>query len=105
MNAEMRAALMPRYFIKMKIISNLEDKPIESLNAKDLHYMGKQIKEFVDVYNNVNDIEDLLYGDYTLHLKYYNVSSTYEKHMLVSLVDDATLFVRPVINVYKSSLK
>lgn len=62
-------------------------------------------KEFVDVYNNVNDIEDLLYGDYTLHLKYYNVSSTYEKHMLVSLVDDATLFVRPVINVYKSSLK
>lgn len=45
----------------MKIISNLEDKPIESLNAKDLHYMGKQIKEFVDVYLNnvaINDSED-----------------------------------------------
>lgn len=64
-----------------------------------------QNKEFVDVYNNINDIENLLYGDYTLHLKYYNITSTYEKHMLLSLVDDATLFVRPVINVYKSSLE
>ena len=64
-------------------------------------------KEFVNIkkYTITKFKEDLLYGDYTLHLKYYNVSSTYEKHMLVSLVDDATLFVRPVINVYKSSLK
>lgn len=63
-----------------------------------------QNKEFIDVYNNVDDIENIMYGDYTLHLKYYNISSTYEKHSLESLVDDATLFVRPVINIYKSSL-
>lgn len=61
-------------------------------------------KEFVDVYNNIGDIEDLLYGDYTLHLRYYNISNTYDTHSLDSLVNDATLFVRPVINVYKSSL-
>lgn len=61
-------------------------------------------KEFVDVYTNVNDIDDPLYGEYTLHLKYYNLSSTYEDSKLVSLVDDASILVRPVINVYKKSL-
>lgn len=60
--------------------------------------------EFFDVYYNVADIEDLLYGDYTLHLKYYNITATYETYKINSLVDNATLFVRPVINVYKNSL-
>lgn len=61
--------------------------------------------EFIDVYNNVNDIENILYDEYTLHLKYYNLSSTYDTNKLVSLVDNATLFIRPVVNVYKESLK
>lgn len=61
-------------------------------------------KEFIDVYNNVSDIENILYDDYTLHLKYYNLSSTYSTYKLESLVDNATLFIRPVINVYKDSL-
>lgn len=60
--------------------------------------------DLTDVYYNVDDIEDVLYDDYVLHLKYYNLSSTYETYKLNSLVDNATLFVRPVINVYKSSL-
>lgn len=61
-------------------------------------------KEFIDVYNNVADIENLLYEDYVLHLKYYNLTSTYNTYKLNSLVDDATLFVRPVINVYKNNV-
>lgn len=61
-------------------------------------------KEFVDVYTNVNDIEDPIFGDYTLHLKYYNLTSTFETAKLESLVDDASIIVRPVINVYKKSL-
>ena len=46
----------------MKILSNLENnEPIESLNDKDLIYMGKQIKDFVNVYLNnvvINNDED-----------------------------------------------
>lgn len=46
----------------MKILSNLENnEPIESLNDKDLIYMGKQIRDFVDVYLNnvtINNDED-----------------------------------------------
>lgn len=60
-------------------------------------------KEFIDVYNNVNDIENL-YSDYTLHLRYYNLNSTYSTYKLESLVNDVTLFIRPVVNVYKESL-
>lgn len=61
-------------------------------------------KEFVDVYENVNDIDDPLFEDYKLHLGYYDIYSTYDIHELRSVVDDATLFVRPIINVYKDSL-
>ncbi len=60
--------------------------------------------ELYDVYYNVDDIEDILYGEYQLHLKYYNITSTYETYKINSIVDNATLFVRPVINVYKNSL-
>jgi len=62
-------------------------------------------KEMLDVYSNVEDVEDLLYEDYTLHLKYYNITSTYETFRMNSLVDNTTLFVRPVIHVYKESLE
>ena len=62
------------------------------------------IKEFIDVYNNVSDIENIMFDDYTLHLRYYNLASTYNTYKLESLVSDASLFVRPVINVYKNNL-
>ena len=39
-----------------------------------------------------------------VHLSYYNLSTTYETFKLESVVEDKTLFVRPVINVYKESL-
>ena len=61
-------------------------------------------KEFIDVYNNVSDIENIMFDDYTLHLRYYNLASTYNTYKLESLVSDASLFVRPVINVYKNNL-
>ena len=38
------------------------------------------------------------------HLNYYNLSTTYDTYKLESLVEDDTLFVRPVINVFKESL-
>ena len=60
--------------------------------------------EAVDVYNNVNDIENPNIDDYKLHLKYYNVYATYTEYGMKSVVDDATLFIRPVINVKKSAL-
>lgn len=61
--------------------------------------------ELEDVYLNVDDIEDPLYDEYQLHLKYYNISSTYETHKMKSITDTTALFIRPVINVYKSSLE
>lgn len=61
--------------------------------------------ELYDVYYNVDDVEDMKYEDYTLHLKYYNITSTYDTYKVNSLVNDTTLFVRPVINVYKKSLE
>ena len=42
--------------------------------------------------------------DETVHLNYYNLSTTYDTYKLESIVEDNTLFVRPVINVYKESL-
>jgi len=38
------------------------------------------------------------------HLNYYNLSTTYDTYKLESLVEDSTLFVRPVVNVYKESI-
>lgn len=60
--------------------------------------------EKTDVYNNVKDIEDNIIGEYQLHLKYYNIYSTLTDFSLESIVDDTTLIVRPVINVYKGSI-
>ncbi len=48
-----------------------------------------------------NGVEGL---DELEHLSYYNVSTTYDTYKLESLVEDNTLFIRPVINVYKESL-
>lgn len=62
-------------------------------------------KEFVDTYYNVDDIEDINYEDYTLHLRYYNLQSVYETAELASLVNDAALYVRPIINLYKNSIE
>lgn len=61
--------------------------------------------ELENVYLNVDDIENPLYGEYKLHLKYYNISSTYETYKMDSITDTTALFIRPVINVYKSSLE
>ena len=64
----------------------------------------KNVSLSEDVYTSLNDIEDVMFGEYKLHMKYYNLNSTYETFKLESIVDDPTLFVRPVINVYKESL-
>ncbi len=48
-----------------------------------------------------SDIED---SDEYVHLNYYNLSTTYDTYKLESLAEDSTLFVRPVINVFKDSL-
>lgn len=61
--------------------------------------------EFENVYLNVSDIEDPLYDDYELHLRYYNITTTYETFKLNSIVDNTNLLIRPVINVYKSYLE
>lgn len=61
-------------------------------------------KEFLDVYTNLKDVIDLEDEEYLVHLNYYNLKGTYYENSLESIVDDITLFVRPVINVYKNSL-
>jgi len=53
--------------------------------------------------DEISDIDDSY--DYEIHLKYYNLYSTYETYQLESIVDDNTLFVRPVINLYKDSIE
>lgn len=58
--------------------------------------------EKVDVYNNISDIGDE--EEYEVHIDYYNLSGEENKFYLKSVVDDVTLFYRPVINVYKDSL-
>lgn len=58
--------------------------------------------EKVDVYNNINDID--VEEEYEVHIDYYNLSGEDNKFYLKSIVDDVTLFYRPIINVYKSSL-
>ncbi|HAB66702.1 MAG TPA: hypothetical protein DCE23_04980 [Firmicutes bacterium] len=58
-----------------------------------------------NVYLNIDDIDDPLYDEYKLHLKYYNISSTYETYRLNSITDNVSLIIRPVINVYKNSLE
>ena len=58
--------------------------------------------EKVDVYSNIEDIGDK--EEYLLHAKYYNLVGDENNYYLESIVDDTTLFLRPVINVYKSSL-
>lgn len=58
-------------------------------------------KEVTDAYYNVDDIDNVRFGEYTLHLNYYNITTTYETFKLNSVTENASLFVRPVINVYK----
>jgi len=43
--------------------------------------------------------------DKEYHLKYYNIFRTFDDSYLESVVDNTTLFVRPVINVKKDSLQ
>ena len=42
--------------------------------------------------------------DEAVHLNYYNLSTTYDTFKLESVVEDTTLFVRPVVNVLKDRL-
>lgn len=70
-------------------------------------YFGTMISsemnyEKIDVYNNINDIGDE--EEYQVHIDYYNLSGEDNRFYLRSIVDDVTLFYRPVINVYKDSL-
>lgn len=59
--------------------------------------------EKVDVYNNIQDIgEDE--EEYKLHMNYYYIVGEDNEYSLESVVEDKTMFVRPVINVYKESL-
>lgn len=58
--------------------------------------------EATDVYNNVSDIGDEEY--YQLHVPYYHIVGKGNEYSLESIVDNTTMFVRPVINVYKESL-
>lgn len=58
--------------------------------------------EAIDVYNNVSDIGDEEY--YQLHVPYYHIVGESNEYSLESIVDNTTMFVRPVINVYKESL-
>jgi len=54
--------------------------------------------------DDIDAINDSSFEEYNVHLSYYNLSTTYEEKTLDSIVDDGTLFLRPVINVYKESL-
>jgi hypothetical protein len=54
--------------------------------------------------NKEDEISESDEEAYSVHLSYYNLSTTYEDQTLESIVDDETLFLRPVINVYKESL-
>lgn len=58
-----------------------------------------------DVKKSVSEIDDPLFDEYELHLKYYNVNSRDDKNVLESVTNDATLFIRPVINVSKEGLE
>ena len=58
--------------------------------------------EATDVYSNIGDIGDEEY--YELHIPYYHIVGKDNEYSLESIVDNTAMFVRPVINVYKSSL-
>ena len=57
-----------------------------------------------NVYNNVKDISNIETDEYQLHLKYYNITNNFGDEKLESIVNDAVLMIRPVINLKKSSL-
>ena len=67
------------------------------IDTENIHFLDR------DVYDNLDDfLED---EDAELHLKYYNIRGTYDTCELVSVVDDATLFVRPIINLKKDAIE
>ena len=62
-------------------------------------------QEYLDSYNNVRDMPDATSDEYSMHLKYYNMISDINGNRLISLTNNSTLFVRPIINVLKERLK
>ena len=76
----------------MRIVSNSENnKPIEPLNDKDLVYMGKQIKEFVNVYlNNVTINND---EDFKRLQVLSMISDALLKRNYQSIINDTSLIV------------
>lgn len=84
------------------VINNCPDY-ICLTNVNYATMIATNTKQEYDV-DNISEIEDLNIDDYTIHLNYYNISSSYDTYQLESIVEDASLFVRPVINVYKESL-
>lgn len=67
------------------------------VDTKDIEFLDRDVYETIDDFNEDEDSE--------LHLKYYNLVGTYETCRLESVVDDATLFVRPVINLKKEAIE
>ena len=54
--------------------------------------------------SDIDSIEDYNIDEYKVHINYYNLDTTYDTYNLNSIVSDVSLFVRPVINVYKERL-
>ena len=63
---------------------------------------GTQISS---VYTDLNDFNESDQEEKKLQLKYYNITGTYETCTMNSIVDDSTLFVRPVINLKKEAIE
>ncbi len=63
---------------------------------------GTQISS---VYTNLDDFNESEQDEKKLQLKYYNITGTYETCIMNSVVEDSTLFVRPVINLKKDAIE
>lgn len=57
------------------------------------------------VYSNYDEIENPDIEDYELHLNYYVIYKEDDKEGMKSIVDDANLYIRPIIYVLKSSIE
>lgn len=98
----------------LEVDYNSEDDSYEIENCPDYiclynSYYATMIDtksiEKEDVYNNFSDIENIDTDDFQLHLNYYNISNLDGEEKLESIVGDATLFIRPVINLKKDSIE
>ncbi len=61
--------------------------------------------EISSVYTDLEDFNESEQEEKKLQLKYYNITGTYETCTMNSIVEDSTLFVRPVINLKKDAIE